>query len=80
MIKKVTATKAKNNFGSIADGVYARGERVLVEKNKKPYVMIVPVLDLEINPKKPSFLTKKELENVKRGMTEFKKDFNFSKI
>lgn len=39
----VPATKAKNNFGELIRRVYTTGERVIVEKDGIPVVVIGPI-------------------------------------
>lgn len=46
MIRHVTATRAKNNFGELIKRIYTRRECVIVEKGGIPVVAIVPISNL----------------------------------
>jgi prevent-host-death family protein len=43
MDKTLAATKAKNNFGELLRHVYTTGNRVIVEKDGIPVVIISPI-------------------------------------
>ena len=44
---KVSAAEARNAFAEITDRVRIEKERVMVTRNGRPYVAIMPVEDLE---------------------------------
>lgn len=48
MLNSIPATKAKNNFGELIKRVYTSGERVIVEKDGLPVVIISPVSALDL--------------------------------
>lgn len=77
MVKRVSATKAKNNFGLIVDEVYAKGNKIIVERNKKPAVIIIPYSEKD-SGKRPEFLTSSECAEVKKNAKELRKDFKFT--
>lgn len=50
----IPATRAKNNFGELIRRVYTTGERVVVEKDGIPVVVVAPIYnpDSGNNPSK----------------------------
>jgi prevent-host-death family protein len=49
MIRTITATQAKNKFGELIKRVYTSGERVIVEKDGLPVVIISPVSEKDLH-------------------------------
>lgn len=49
MIRTITATRAKNRFGELVKRVYTSGERVIVEKDGLPVVIISPVSEKDLH-------------------------------
>lgn len=47
IIRVVTATEAKNNFGAIIKSAYASDEHLIVEKSGIPVVAIIPMADYQ---------------------------------
>ena len=47
IIRVVTATQAKNNFGAIIKAAYASDEHLIVEKSGIPVVAIIPMADYQ---------------------------------
>ena len=43
MLKKISAQKARQNFGELMDEVRLRGDRYIVNRGDKPLVAIIPV-------------------------------------
>ncbi len=43
MLKKITAQKARQNFGELMDEVRLRGDRYIVSRGDKPIVAVIPV-------------------------------------
>ncbi len=43
MLKKVSAQKARQNFGELMDEVRLRGDRYIVNRGEKPLVAVIPV-------------------------------------
>lgn len=79
MIKNISATKAKNNFGNVIDEVYSKGNTINIYRNNKPVAKIVPIYTYELDQeKKPLVLSDKEYEKVKEGMKEFRENFDFT--
>lgn len=73
MMTTVSATYAKNNFGALIDEVVSKRRKVLVERGKRPVVIISPVVnDYQL------VLSGKELDGLEKGMVEFRKSFKFS--
>lgn len=62
MESTIPATKAKNNFGELIRRVYTTGERVIVEKDGIPVVIIGPIYKADLlkqtQNKKDSALSK----------------------
>ena len=75
----MSATKVKNNFGMVIDEVYAKGNKIVVEKAHKPVVIIVPAESIKTSKFKesPFVLSDKDYIKVKEGMNEFRKTFKF---
>ena len=51
MLTTIPATRAKNNFGELIRRVYTTGDRVIVEKDGIPVVLISRVPDLDLRRK-----------------------------
>jgi prevent-host-death family protein len=47
MVRTITATEAKNRFGSILQGAYQRAEHLVIERDGIPVAVIIPVQDYE---------------------------------
>jgi prevent-host-death family protein len=47
MVKKITAVRARKNFGQLLEEVYYRGDRYIIERAGKPMAAVVPVWYLE---------------------------------
>ena len=43
MLKKISAQKARQNFGELMDEVHLRGDRYIVNRGNKPLVAVIPV-------------------------------------
>jgi len=43
MLKKISAQKARQNFGELMDEVRLRGDRYIVNRGSKPLVAVIPV-------------------------------------
>jgi prevent-host-death family protein len=43
MLKKISAQKARQNFGELMDEVRLRGDRYIVNRGEKPLVAVIPV-------------------------------------
>jgi len=43
MLKKISAQKARQRFGELMDEVRIRGDRYIVERGKRPMVVVIPV-------------------------------------
>jgi prevent-host-death family protein len=43
MLKKISAQKARQNFGELMDEVRLRGDRYIVNRGDKPLVAVIPV-------------------------------------
>ncbi len=43
MLKKISAQKARQNFGELMDEVRLRGDRYIVNRGAKPLVAVIPV-------------------------------------
>jgi prevent-host-death family protein len=43
MLKKISAQKARQNFGEMMDEVRLRGDRYIVNRGEKPLVAVIPV-------------------------------------
>lgn len=43
MLKKISAQKARQNFGELMDEVRLRGDRYIVNRGNKPLVAVIPV-------------------------------------
>jgi prevent-host-death family protein len=43
MLKKISAQKARHNFGELMDEVRLRGDRYIVNRGEKPLVAVIPV-------------------------------------
>jgi prevent-host-death family protein len=43
MIKRITAMKARQNFGQIMNEVSIRNDRFIIERNGKPLAALVPI-------------------------------------
>ncbi len=43
MLKKISAQKARQNFGELMDEVRLRGDRYIVNRGDKPIVAVIPV-------------------------------------
>ena len=43
MLKKISAQKARQNFGELMDEVRLRGDRYIVNRGQKPLVAVIPV-------------------------------------
>ncbi len=43
MLKKISAQKARQNFGEVMDEVRLRGDRYIVNRGEKPLVAVIPV-------------------------------------
>jgi prevent-host-death family protein len=74
MIKRFSATTAKNNFGMIVEEVDSKGNEVIIEKNRKP-IMKISSIRKELKLRE---LTDKDFEDIRKGMKEFRKNFKFS--
>lgn len=48
MNDRITATKAKNNFGELIRQVYTTGDPVIVEKDGIPIVIIGPIPESDL--------------------------------
>jgi prevent-host-death family protein len=44
---EVSASKAREEFGTLVDRAHYNGERIIVTKNGKPFAALVPIEDLE---------------------------------
>lgn len=47
MVRTITATEAKNRFGTILQGAYKRAEHLVIERDGIPVAVIIPVQDYE---------------------------------
>jgi prevent-host-death family protein len=45
--KTITALKARQNLGALLEGVYYKGDTIIVERAGKPMAAVVPVWQLE---------------------------------
>jgi prevent-host-death family protein len=43
MLKKISAQKARQNFGELMDEVRLRGDRYIVSRGDRPVVAVIPV-------------------------------------
>jgi len=43
MLKRISAQKARQNFGELMDEVRLRGDRYIVNRGEKPLVAVIPV-------------------------------------
>lgn len=43
MLKRISAQKARQNFGELMDEVRLRGDRYIVNRGDKPLVAVIPV-------------------------------------
>ena len=43
MLKKISAQKARQNFGGMMDEVRLKGDRFIVERGNRPMVAVIPV-------------------------------------
>ncbi len=43
MLKKISAQKARQNFGELMDEVRLRGDRYIVNRGDRPLVAVIPV-------------------------------------
>ncbi len=78
MNKKISATSAKNNFGSVLEDVYVRGDTVVIYKNKKPVAKLSPLYTYsDRQPSKTLALSDSDYDKIKEGMQEFRKTFKF---
>ncbi|HEX8221141.1 MAG TPA: type II toxin-antitoxin system prevent-host-death family antitoxin [Chloroflexia bacterium] len=64
MPKTVTATDAKNKFGSLVNWVVENGDEVIVENHGQPAVVLVPVSEYE------GYKAFREAERRKRLLAE----------
>lgn len=80
MNKKVTATKAKNNFGVLIEEVYSKGNTVIVTKNNKPVAKVIPIKEseYELEPSERFVLNDKEYKKALEGIEDFRSSFNFN--
>lgn len=43
MLKRISAQKARQNFGELMDEVRLRGDRYIINRGDKPVVAVIPV-------------------------------------
>jgi prevent-host-death family protein len=46
-VKKINAMKARQNFGTMLEEVFYRGDRYIIERAGKPMAALIPLSDLE---------------------------------
>jgi prevent-host-death family protein len=51
-VKKISAMKARQQFGTLLEEIYYRGEVYIVERAGKPMAALIPLSDLEALPKR----------------------------
>jgi len=79
MVKIITASRAKNNFGYLLEEVYVKGNSVTITRNNKPIAKISPVYGYENATIKPALnLSDKEYKKVKAATKAFKDSFKFT--
>jgi prevent-host-death family protein len=47
MLRKVSALKARQNFGQLVEEVYYKGDQFIIERAGKPMAAVVPLWQLE---------------------------------
>jgi prevent-host-death family protein len=47
-VKKISAMKARQQFGTLLEEIYYRGEVYIVERAGKPMAALIPLSDLEV--------------------------------
>lgn len=65
----IPATRAKNNFGELIRRVYTTGDRVIVEKDGIPVVIIGPIYEPDLHRKTQKKTVSSPATNAK-GLTQ----------
>ena len=73
MIQKMSAKDARNNFSRILGQVYYGRDIIIIEKQKKPMVAIIPVDQLETHMKMRSEKFK-ALENIRETIPDISQE------
>jgi prevent-host-death family protein len=69
----INITEARLHFSDLLDRVSNKGERIVLEKNKKPVAFLIPVQDAQkwqsMEDKQDAALIRKTLRNSKRRVS-----------
>jgi prevent-host-death family protein len=65
MVKRMSAYKARTNFGELLNLVYYKGYEIIVERAGKPTARVVPLSKSDVKPKS------KKVNKAKRSLVEF---------